>query len=394
MADETSNNASDTTIYDLLPNLKRRHSTRLSGASQPSQEKVVDPETPHPSIGNDYPPSPPISTIDSNGKMTPGPTKEAVAPEKSSNKNQESSEPGPPDASNTTHAIDLTTSSVFAYNDADIILRSNDNVEFRVHKQILNLASQEFRDLVQNPRKTSKRRKILPDAEISESLPVRAVDETEDDLETLLRFVYPIGGNFTTSLSSLTEDICLLGKWGLVAIQNELGERLAEPNFISDDPVKAYDHAKYFGYENARHAALKALYALPFEGDEKYFMSEDLDLNAKDLQQIMSWKNRYLDEVLTIVEDYTVPKPTAGTSCKNCISASRWCWWGSFKNRARNTSDLLGPNELEKTIFASMDSKACSASHSEVFGTVSTLCADLRKKIDALPVEHASSNST
>jgi BTB/POZ domain len=68
--------------------------------------------------------------------------------------------------------------------DANIIIRSSDLVDFRVHKSVLALASPFFRDLLTLPQPS--------DSESVDGLPVVEVSEDSELLNCLVSFFYPV----------------------------------------------------------------------------------------------------------------------------------------------------------------------------------------------------------
>ena len=74
----------------------------------------------------------------------------------------------------------------FDHAKADVILRSSDNVDFRVFKLFLSLASPFFATLFDIPRYTE-----VGDQEVKDGLAVVHVTEDSKTLDALLRFCYP-----------------------------------------------------------------------------------------------------------------------------------------------------------------------------------------------------------
>ena len=68
--------------------------------------------------------------------------------------------------------------------DANFIIRSSDNVNFRVHKSLLALASPIFKDLLSLPQPS--------DREIVDGLPVVQLSESSELLNSLVSMLYPV----------------------------------------------------------------------------------------------------------------------------------------------------------------------------------------------------------
>ena len=68
--------------------------------------------------------------------------------------------------------------------DANLIIRSSDNIDFRVHKPLLAMVSPFFRDLLSLPQPS--------DGEIVQGLPVVRLPESSELLNSLLSILYPV----------------------------------------------------------------------------------------------------------------------------------------------------------------------------------------------------------
>jgi hypothetical protein len=68
--------------------------------------------------------------------------------------------------------------------DANFIIRSSDNINFRVHKPILAMASPFFKDLLSLPQPA--------DSEIVDGLPVVQLSESSELLNSLVSMLYPV----------------------------------------------------------------------------------------------------------------------------------------------------------------------------------------------------------
>ena len=84
------------------------------------------------------------------------------------------------------HQINLTTRPHEAFNvsDANLIVRSSDLVDFRVHKSVLAMVSPFFQDLLSLPQPS--------DSESVDGLPVVQLSESSELLNSLISLIYPI----------------------------------------------------------------------------------------------------------------------------------------------------------------------------------------------------------
>ena len=82
---------------------------------------------------------------------------------------------------------------------ADLIIRSSDSVDFRVHKPVLSMASPVFKDLLSLPQP--------PDSETVDGLPVVRLPEGSELLNSLVSMLYPV---CTVIPKSYDKVLCLL----------------------------------------------------------------------------------------------------------------------------------------------------------------------------------------
>ena len=83
--------------------------------------------------------------------------------------------------------------------DADVILRSSDHVDFRVHKVILSLASPVFKDMFN----MSQPPHLTDTDEPHDDLQVIAVEEDADTLDFVLRNIYPVPSPIVAKIDDL-----------------------------------------------------------------------------------------------------------------------------------------------------------------------------------------------
>ena len=87
---------------------------------------------------------------------------------------------GPPTRINTA----TSPSDTFDFSDADLVIRSSDFVDFRVHKLVVSLASPFFKDLLSSSQPS--------DSETIDGLHVVQLSEDSELLNSLLSMLYPL----------------------------------------------------------------------------------------------------------------------------------------------------------------------------------------------------------
>ena len=102
--------------------------------------------------------------------------------------------------------------------DADIILRSSDQVNFRVHKSLLALSSSFFKAMLSLPQP--------PDREVVDGLPVVSLSEDAGLLNSLVSLLYPIFPVKPSSYEEVYATRCLLKvRHGIDSIRYSCGNQ-------------------------------------------------------------------------------------------------------------------------------------------------------------------------
>ncbi|KAA1477003.1 hypothetical protein DENSPDRAFT_844135 [Dentipellis sp. KUC8613] len=103
--------------------------------------------------------------------------------------------------------------------DADVVLRSSDQVDFRVHKIILSLASPLFKDMFRVPQPPAGSTPSTDPAISSDGLPIVNVTEDAHTLEFVLRSCYPVRSPTFSKLSEVRLVLEASTKYEIDAVQ-------------------------------------------------------------------------------------------------------------------------------------------------------------------------------
>ncbi|THH14762.1 hypothetical protein EW146_g5611 [Bondarzewia mesenterica] len=117
---------------------------------------------------------------------------------------------------------------------ADIILRSSDDVVFRVYKNILSLASPFFKDLFSLPQPSP----TAIDNTTSGEIPVIPVTEDAETLDFMLRSIYPVRSPKIKKLSDLRFVFEASRKYQIETFDGVAEESLM--GAVEQDPVSVY----------------------------------------------------------------------------------------------------------------------------------------------------------
>ncbi|KAF8267384.1 hypothetical protein EI94DRAFT_1469257, partial [Lactarius quietus] len=144
------------------------------------------------------------------------------------------------------------------YDDADIILRSSDKVDFHVHKLILSTLSPFFKSMFSLPQPVADSDDSVPEKQI----PVIDLAENGRTIMTLLT-IYPVVSNEAPepeSLGDMIDAFVAAKKFDMVSVSQRLNQKFAEAKCLQDDPIMAFcvAYSKQLG-DTARIAAKASL---------------------------------------------------------------------------------------------------------------------------------------
>ncbi|KAH9021001.1 hypothetical protein EDB85DRAFT_440215 [Lactarius pseudohatsudake] len=139
--------------------------------------------------------------------------------------------------------------------DANIIVRSSDKVNFRVHKSVLAMSSPFFNDLLSLPQP--------PDDELVDGLPVIQLSEDAGLLNSLVSLLYPVSPLIPGHFEKVFALLAACQKYDMISIQSYLRAEIKRGGFlapIGDEAFRAYAVASSMGLipemESAAHLTL------------------------------------------------------------------------------------------------------------------------------------------
>ena len=170
--------------------------------------------------------------------------------------------------------------------DASIILRSSDQVDFRVHKSLLAMSSPFFKDLLSLPQP--------PDDKLVDGLPVVRLLESSGLLNGLISLLYPVSPVKPSSYEKVFALLAACQKYDMVSIQSNIRDAVKLGKFpaapVGTEAFGAYALASSMGLvpemENAARLTLK--YPMTFES-----LGEGLrSFKGRALGDLVSYRKR------------------------------------------------------------------------------------------------------
>ena len=123
--------------------------------------------------------------------------------------------------------------------DANVIIRSSDLVNFRVHKSVLVMASAFFRDLLSLPQP--------PESESIDGIPVIQLPEDAELLNSLVSMLYPVLPVVPHSYEKLLYLLAACQKYDMVQVQSFIRDKVNcdYPAPVGTEAFRAYAIASY-----------------------------------------------------------------------------------------------------------------------------------------------------
>ena len=243
----------------------------------------------------------------------------------------------------------------FDHAKADIILRSSDNIDFRVFKLFLSLASPFFETLFNIPQPAQ----AGEDQEIKDGLVVVAVTEDSKTLDALLRFCYPCTLAEDPIIEELKDAMDVLeaaSKYSLDVIERKARQAMTNPNILAAEPLRCFVLAHRGRLREETLLAAKSTLTQPLI--PSWFQEMEL-ITATDLLSLLTYHKRCGEAVYALRLDLSWITSHYGSS--------QACSWLSGKYMSNGgSSRSCGCTRSQGTsryaVFNSSDSFDCSDS--------------------------------
>ncbi|KAI9441841.1 hypothetical protein H4582DRAFT_1849526 [Lactarius indigo] len=142
--------------------------------------------------------------------------------------------------------------------DANIIVRSSDNVNFHVHKSVLAMSSPFFKALLSLPQP--------PDDELVDGLPVIQLSEDADLLNSLISLLYPVSPVIPGSYEKVFALLAACQKYDMESVQSNIRDGIKLGTFpvpVEAEAFRAYAIASSMGLIPEMESAARLTLKLP-----------------------------------------------------------------------------------------------------------------------------------
>ena len=199
----------------------------------------------------------------------------------------------PQNASPLPVGLDMATSN------ADIIIRSCDSINFRVHKLVLSMSSAFFHDMFSLPQPSES------DQEVVDGLPVLRLSENAEVLTCLLTMLYPIPPMIPDSYNKTLMVLSASQKYDMDSIQSRIrhstrGQKLLMPTGAATFRAYAMASIGRLSSEKETLARLTLNFPMTFE----YLCDELPFFEGWVLRDLISFRKRCRDNLISCFESF------------------------------------------------------------------------------------------
>ncbi|KAH9989327.1 hypothetical protein BJV77DRAFT_687924 [Russula vinacea] len=223
--------------------------------------------------------------------------------------------------------MNSTTSppETFDISDTNLIIRSSDLVDFRVHKSVLAMASAFFKDLLSLPQPS--------DSEVFDGLHVIQVSESSELLNSLISILYPIDIAMPNSYEKVLYLLAACQKYEMVSVQSFIRTEVSRgtsPVPRGVEAFRAYAIASAKGLipemENAARQTLE--HPMTFE-----ILGEGLQLfEGWALCDLVRFRRRCGDNLVTCLDSFLKVQPPGPSSFwVGCPKMPLWPFTGQHQ---------------------------------------------------------------
>ncbi|KAI0638566.1 hypothetical protein C8Q77DRAFT_1154189 [Trametes polyzona] len=206
---------------------------------------------------------------------------------------------------------------------ADVILRTSDAVDFRLHAQLLSLASPVFRRMLED--RKAERSCDPPDKENGSTCHgVIFVSEDSTTLAALLRHVYPLPRPTPSSFPALKSLLIAAHKYELAPALSSL--RPALQSYLPTEALRVFALAHRFNLPDVRAAAARSLLRVSYQELRHRYVEELEEIPAADYFRLLVYHDQ------------------CGQAASACVLAHALSYSGASPSSSPSSSPNASPN--------------------------------------------------
>lgn len=231
---------------------------------------------------------------------------------------------------------------------ANTILRSSDNVDFRIRDAILAEASTVFEDMFSLPQLPqageSRKRKERDEQEYRDGIPVVRVPESSNILENLLRFCYPVEKPKIRSPEELCDTLEASRKYFMEQPEKEIIQQFDK--MASDAPLSLYALAARRRWKKDMKVAAKASLSISFKAGT--WVPEMKDMDAETYIRLHAYHDACSEAAASAILSHGGPSSYYACSA---VTEKHGVWFVcTHDGTTQQVTEKMHVNNLQRTI--------------------------------------------
>ncbi|KAH8985580.1 hypothetical protein EDB92DRAFT_1356927 [Lactarius akahatsu] len=225
--------------------------------------------------------------------------------------------------------------------DANIIIRSSDKVNFRVHKSLLAMSSPFFSDLLSLPQP--------PDGELVDGLPVIQLSEDADLLNSLVSLLYPISPYIPGSCEHAFALLAACQKYDMTSIQSYIRAEIKRwPSTpIGAEAFRRYAIASSLGLHPETESAARLTLGHPMTFET---LGDGLrSFKGRALCDLIRYRKHCRDNLMSCLNSFFDPNSRRQTWA-GCREGSSYPWLVNFFTS--KSAEMRGSEGFMRGIFS------------------------------------------
>ncbi|KAI0786797.1 hypothetical protein C8Q75DRAFT_808311 [Abortiporus biennis] len=194
--------------------------------------------------------------------------------------------------------VEFTVSPSFSDDDADFIIRTGDNIDFKVYRAILGRASPVFKDMFALPQSPPS----TPNAsEYINGLPIVHVTEDSKTMDLVLTFCYPIPKPAKMSITDIRDILEATRKYQMDYISSLVRPLWREA--VRDEPLRGFAIACSMHWEDEARIAARLSLEEPIWPIEPPLPQEFRAVSADTMVRLISYHRRCGKEAVALASN-------------------------------------------------------------------------------------------
>ena len=236
------------------------------------------------------------------------------------------------DSPSVPHSVVASEDTPLGHPEADVIIRSSDDIEFRMFKLDLGRSSPVFAGMI------ASLPPALSDASESDAdvLPSIRVDEKRDQLNIFLPFCKFGVRPTLTSFDEISLAMKMAKKYKMEGVKDAAEAALI--TMASDEPVRAFALAWRYKMEGPARQAAQLCLRKPASSIVTTQLTELTHINAEALRSLLDYRYTCSEAALTVLASWTsvIDDRESTWQCRYCryssngVSYSAAPWWTDF----------------------------------------------------------------